>query len=252
MNRLIRKDAGQRQQLVCPFEFKDLDAKGSFKGYGSIFGNVDLGGDIVMPGAFKKFKKTKDGKIRLLAHHDTWQPVGKTSVEEDDKGLWLPDAKLELVVEDIPLIAAQQTYAGMRAGLLDGLSIGFDILPKGYEWDEETRTRKLTKLELWEISIVTFGMNPLAKITAVKSANNIKTRREFEEFLRENGFTANAAKSIAAAGFKEDATEHPRDVGNGALQDLTKMVQGYAFDDRRDVAAGGVKHLMDLVKGIDL
>ena len=38
--------------LSFPLEIKALSAR-QFEGHGSIFGNVDLGGDVVMPGAFK-------------------------------------------------------------------------------------------------------------------------------------------------------------------------------------------------------
>lgn len=244
---------GTMKRLVCPFEFKDLDDKGSFTGFGSIFNNVDLGGDIIVgPEPFKKFKYTKDKKVRLLAHHDTRQPVGKFTPEQTEKGLYMPDAKLELEVDGIALIAAQQTYAGMKAGLLDGLSVGFDYLPKGYEYDDEERVRKLTKLELWEVSIVTFGMNPLAKIQSVKAAQNIKTIREFEEFLRDCGFSAGAAKSIAVGGFKEDAGTQPRDVGAQAVQQLTDKVKALQFGDQRDAAPTGIAGLMAAVSGIKL
>jgi HK97 family phage prohead protease len=252
MSRLVPyiKDAGPtgRKQLVCPFELKDLDDKGHFTGYGSIFDNVDLGGDIVVgPQPFKRFKYTKDKQIRILYQHDTWQPVGKSPIEQEAKGLWLSDAQL---VMEMP--AAPAAYAGMKSGLLDGLSIGFDILPKGSEWDDETRTRKLFKLELWEVSIVTFGMNPLAKIQSVKAAMNIKTKREFEEFLRDAGWSADAAKKIAAAGFKEDATQQPRDVGSKAVQDLTKKINDLSFGEQRDVAPSGLQGLIDAVGGFKL
>jgi HK97 family phage prohead protease len=199
---LLRKDAGvERKTIVCPFEFKEGDEKkGTFTGYGSIFGNEDLGGDIIVgPEPFKKFKLTKDKKVRILYQHDTWQPVGKFTPEQNEKGLWMPDA--ELVME---MPAAPIAYAGMKSGLLDGLSVGFNILPKGGEWDDEAKVRKLTKLELWEVSIVTFGMNPLAKIQSVKTAQNCKTRREFEEFLRDAGFPKAFATQLASKGWPEE------------------------------------------------
>lgn len=239
------KDGAQRQQLVCPFELKDLTDKGTFTGYGSIFNNVDLGGDVIVgPEPFKKFKKTKDGHIRLLAHHDTHAPVGKTHVEQDEKGLWMPDAHL---IMDMP--SAPATYAGMKSGLLDGLSVGFDVLPKGSAYNEETRVRELSKLELWEISIVTFGMNPLAKIQSVKAAQNIKTVREYEEFLRHHGFTAQQAKAIAAVGWKEGA--QPRDVGAEAAKSAAARISAFDFGDQRDAAPVGIKGLLRAVEQLN-
>jgi HK97 family phage prohead protease len=239
------KDAGQRKSIVCPFRFENLTEAGSFTGYGSIFGNEDLGGDVVMQGAFRKFKYTRDKKVRLLYQHDTWQPVGKFTPEQDEKGLFMADAQLVL---EMP--GAMGAYAGMKSGLLDGLSIGFDILPKGSEYDEEAKVRRLTKLELWEVSIVTFGMNPLAKIQSVKTANNIRTKREFEEFLRESGWSVDAAKKITAAGFKEEVPEsQPRDVGD-TCREAAERIKSFTIGDQRDVAPVGLKGLMDFVNSI--
>jgi Escherichia/Staphylococcus phage prohead protease len=50
-------------------------------------------------------------------------------------------------------------------------------------------------------------MNDLARNTAVK-ASDIRTVREFEDFLRDvGGYSHAAAKSIARAGFKAGETE---------------------------------------------
>lgn len=218
MSRLIRKDAGiERKTIVCPFEFKEGDAaKGTFTGYGSIFDIEDLGGDIVVgPEPFKKFKLTKDKKVRILYQHDTWQPVGKFTPEQNEKGLFMPDAQL---IMDMP--AAPIAYAGMKSGLLDGLSVGFNILPKGAEWDEEQKVRKITKAELWEVSIVTFGMNPQAKIQSVKQVQNIKTKREFEEFLRESGFPKALSTLIASKGWPEE-----QDGGTPSVTDEAEAAQ---------------------------
>lgn len=218
---LVTKDANgvERKNLVCPFEFKEGDKIGTFSGFGSIFDNEDLGGDIVVgPEPFKKFKLTKDKKVRVLYQHDAWQPVGKFTPVQTERGLQMPDA--ELVME---MPAAAIAYAGMKSGLLDGLSVGFNILPKGAEWDDENKVRRLTKLELWEVSIVTFGMNPLAKITSVKAANGIKTKREFEEFLRESGFPKAFAVQLAKA-WPDDEEERggipPDHESAKAIQDL--------------------------------
>ncbi len=59
-----------------------------------------------------------------------------------------------------------------------------------------------------EVSLVTFPANGKARVEAVKSADSIKTIREFEEFLRDvGGFSNAAAKAVAAGGFKAN----PRD-----------------------------------------
>ena len=54
----------------------------------------------------------------------------------------------------------------MRAGALDGLSIGFRTV-KG-RTDARTGIRHLARIDLWEISIVTFPMLPDARVEQVK------------------------------------------------------------------------------------
>lgn len=247
-----RKEGGQRQYLVCPFEIKELSKEGTFSGWGSIFGNVDLGADkIVGPKPFKEVEYTKDKKVRVLYQHNTEQPVGKSPIEQNEKGLYLPEGEL---VMEMPMAAA--TYAGMKSGLLDGLSIGYDVLKNGSKWIEGDNPadshRELTKLKLWEVSVVTFGMNPKARIDRVKGSNGIKTKREFEEFLRESGFTAEQAKSIAACGFREvPAVEQPRDVGDAAIE-AAKRISALSFDEPRDAAPTGMKGLLDFVQKFQL
>jgi hypothetical protein len=61
--------------------------------------------------------------------------------------------------------AAQKAYTFMKAGVVKGLSIGFDTIQATYDGD----IRHLTEQRLWEISCVTFPMNQLAQVSAVKS-----------------------------------------------------------------------------------
>lgn len=182
-------------------EFKAIGDSGSFEGYAAIFGNVDSGGDIIERGAFKEFAKRKNGKIVVLNQHNTRDPIGVADVEQDDKGLKFAG---QLVLETA---SARSAYALMKAGALDGMSIGYDVLAGGGEI-LKSGIRQLKSLKLWEISPVTFGMNELAGIEGVKRLDTI---RAFEDFLRDvGGFTQSQAKAIAVDGFK--AYSKARDV----------------------------------------
>lgn len=190
--------------LTGPSEVKAIGEEGQFEGYASIFGNVDLGGDVIERGAFKEFAHNADGKIVSLWHHRIDSPIGVAEVKQDDKGLRFTG---RLVLED-PL--ARRAQAHMRAGSVRGMSIGYDVMAGGAEI-LKSGIRVLKALKLWEISVVTFGMNPLAGVDGVKAAG-IETPREFETFLRDvGGFSANQAKAIAAAGFRS-AMGDSRDV----------------------------------------
>ena len=181
---------------AVPLEFKAGSEPGEFKGYGAIFGNRDLGGDIIEAGAFKKVQKTSDGKVRIALYHDLDRLIGKASFSQDEKGLKL-EGKLNMNVS-----YARDAYELMKDGTLDGMSVGFNILKGGSVWDDEFTTRTIKKADLWEVSIVPFGMNPKAKLTSVKSAEQISNIREFEHMLRESGFSRKEAAAIALHGFK--------------------------------------------------
>jgi HK97 family phage prohead protease len=187
--------ARYKEMFTAPSEFKTVGDDGTFSGYASIFGNVDLGGDVVERGAFSRgdMELTKDGAVRIADSHNLRVIIGKAMVEQDDTGLKFSGQLI------LGLQAARDAHLRMKAGVLDGMSIGYDSLE-----DEMTTAgvRKLKRLKLYEISPVTFGMNPLARIESVKS-RQITTIREFEDFLREEaGFSNAQAKLLASGGWK--------------------------------------------------
>ena len=74
------------------FNVDDYDEEqGIFSGYGSVFGNVDDGGDIVEPGAFTKTIAEGFERVKILAlHNDSLLPIGRPlEVREDSKGLYI-------------------------------------------------------------------------------------------------------------------------------------------------------------------
>lgn len=178
------------------FKASDEDGTRTIEGLGSVFGNTDSYGDIVMPGAFAETIKTR--KPAMLWQHRSDMPIGIwDEVEETKKGLRLKGRILETQ-------AGNDAYTLAKAGALTGLSIGFNT--KKYEIDEKKKVRKLTELELFEVSLVTFPANDKATITNVKSRP--QTLREFEEFLREAGlFSREDATTIALRGFKALTTQ---------------------------------------------
>jgi HK97 family phage prohead protease len=194
------------KRLVRPFELKELDDDGTFTGYGSVFGVKDQGSDIVAKGAFQRSLRThkKSGTLpAMLWQHRGDSPIGVyTSMKEDDHGLLL-EGKLATKTSQ-----GADAYELMKMKAVSGLSIGYSTVLS--EYDDKKRVRTLKDVDLWEVSLVTFPMNPDARIAAVKGADDIKTIREFEDFLRDvGGFSAEAAKRIASGGFK--AKPDPRD-----------------------------------------
>lgn len=221
------KSFGPAERKASAFEYKFTDTNGgeagSFEGYGSVFGNKDSYGDVMAPGAFQKTlarHQSANTMPKMLLNHGSMGgglfggadpmadlPIGKwNSMSEDSHGLQVKGRLINLDTE-----RGKSIYGAMKEGELGGLSIGYMVkeFERGTKPDEPKRTLK--SVDLFEVSPVTFPANEMAGVSAVKSAQHIKTIREFEDFLRdEGGFSNAAAKAIAAGGFKA-INPDPRD-----------------------------------------
>ncbi|MFC3071496.1 HK97 family phage prohead protease [Shinella pollutisoli] len=208
----------KRDHFIAPIEVKFADdgaATGTFEGYGAVFGNVDAYGDVIQKGAFRDtlrdWKKVKKFPP-MLSQHGGWMmtdqdalPIGKwEEMEEDDVGLKVKGRIINLDTE-----RGKNIYGAMRERVLDGMSIGYRAKEFTLGTKPDEPRRLLKKVDLIELSIVTFPANGAARVSSVKSTGAPRTIREFEEFLRDaGGFSHAAAKAIAAGGFK---AADPRD-----------------------------------------
>ena len=143
-------------------ELTEVEADGSFSGYASLFGEADLNRDVVMPGAFENsLRRRTAAGVRMLFQHDPALPIGVwREIREDGRGLFVR-GKLTTDVEK-----GREVLALMRAGAIDGLSIGFRTV-RG-RTDAKSGVRRLIEVDLWEISVVTFPMLPTARVSSVK------------------------------------------------------------------------------------
>ena len=141
-----------------------IGVDGSFEGYASLFGLPDLGNDIVVSGAFRdSIAKRGALGVKMLWSHDPAQPIGVWDfMKEDQRGLYVR-GRLDLAVAK-----ARETYALMKSGAVDGLSIGFKTVRS--RRDPRSGNRRLEKVDLWEVSVVTFPMLPQARVSTVKRA----------------------------------------------------------------------------------
>lgn len=131
------------------------------EGYASLWGVADLNGDVMAQGAFcESLARTGAGGVRMLHQHESRAVVGVwDEMVEDDRGL-----KVRGRIEDWSAEARYAT-ALSRAGALDGLSIGF----KAQAARRDGRLRVLSRVELWEVSLVTFPMLPGARFGLVSA-----------------------------------------------------------------------------------
>lgn len=195
----------EKKFLTLPFaEFKQEDNTDEFyrfEGYLSTYNNVDLGDDIMMEGAFDKcLASKKPNAIKVLYQHDPYQPLGVyEELRSDKKGLFVKGKmpKDNTLVRDVVGL--------MKCGAIDSMSIGYSAINYSYN---DNGKRLLKEVDLWEGSLVTFPMNQEAIITGMKKRElkfeladiqHIKTKRDFEKFLRDSGvFSVSAAKQLAS------------------------------------------------------
>ena len=157
------------------FKCEDLEVKREdthlfVEGYAAVYGNVDSYNDIVQSIAFDSFLTSQDVKrCKFCFNHDMYDVIGVIEdLKSDEKGLWFR-AKVS------------NTSLGRDVAELisDGALSEFSI---GYKTEDSIRqddgVRLLTKLYLYEISVVSRAANPKATIT--------ETERKDEDVKEEN------------------------------------------------------------------
>lgn len=201
-----------------------------FSGYGAVFGNVDSYGDVIQPGAFADTLAAshKSGQFpAMLLQHGGWgmgaedmTPIGIwTSLSEDGHGL-----KVEGKLADTP--RGREAYALMKMTprpAIDGLSIGYIAKEWAQRSKPEEPRRTLKKVDLMEVSLVTFPANGKARVASVKSAGGDFDERKFEQVLRDSGLSRKEAQVVIAHGFRH--LKALSDSGSEELDELAAAIK---------------------------
>lgn len=178
-------------------DVKNLDEAGYIEGMAAAYGNVDYGNDRILPGAARKSLAGRSS-IPMLLYHDQRRPVGKWGkLTDTDTGL-LVEGKISTKTRD-----GGEAYELVKDGALSALSIGYNATKTRMA----EKVRELVEVEVHEASLVTIGMNPLALIHGVKDTvkevlrdGKLPTLPQFEDYLREAGFSKTQATAIAGKG----------------------------------------------------
>jgi uncharacterized protein len=181
-----------KSELKAYHDEEESKEYGLFEGYGSVFGNKDLGNDVIEKGAFAKSIKRRTNKgVKLLYQHKSDMPIGVfDEIREDDHGL-VVKGRLALKTQ-----AGAEAYELLKMGALDGLSIGFRVNPSEVSYDKRNNKRIIKEVDLMEVSLVTFPMNPQATVRSVKGEQY--SIREWEKGLRD-AFNLSRSESKVAA-----------------------------------------------------
>lgn len=220
------------EYITVPLELKALES-GQFEGYGSTFGNVDLGGDVVMKGAFEeslaRWRKEGDWPQMFWMHRPDQVPGVWLDMAEDSKGLKVKGELIETSIgNDVKIM--------MKRRAVKALSIGFSLDDQGdYEFRDSSRL--LHRINLWETSPVTMPMNPKAKISAVKArlheqgVSLTDFKRELEVWLKTRGLSKSQCISLASRALASDEISN---ISFGAMpKDDEGEESGARLDDSR-------------------
>ncbi|TVS11858.1 MAG: HK97 family phage prohead protease [Gammaproteobacteria bacterium] len=164
----------EHKTIRVGFEAKAVsEEERTFEGLAAAY-SLDLGGDVIQPGAFRRTIDHWKASGRVLpfldqhspsvnpSHSVTQHTLGRiTDMEERDGGLWIR-------VKVARTQAGDDYMALLRDGMVEGLSIGYRAVNP--EMDDEG-VRHLKEVALMEVSAVTWGMNPdaLVDLASVKS-----------------------------------------------------------------------------------
>lgn len=209
----------------------DDDGVGEFEGYAAKFGEVDLGGDTISPGAFKKTiaDAQKQGRIvPFLNQHDQRDVMGGFhEMKEDNYGLFVKGR----IIPDLSE-AAHKTYRLLKSGLSTALSIGYRVPEGGASKKDGIRTIK--ELMLYEVSYVGVGMDPFARVTATKSVTDIRAKlaagdrltvREWEVLLKGMNLTNSEAERAVRVNLKTGEGDPREPKGGDVLSELKRLIK---------------------------
>jgi HK97 family phage prohead protease len=201
-------------ELDFAFDTKALDDDGRIEGLAAGYGNLDHGGDILLPGSIGPSLEGRKA-IPMLMYHNQQRPAGVwTDFKETSDGL-LVKGRFSMSTRH-----GKEAHGLVKDGAIGGLSIGYsDVKAKMVG-----KARHISSAHLHEVSLVTIPMNEKAQILSVKdllTAGELPTVRQFEEFLRDaGGFSKSLAAAIAAK-----ATPHLRGEPEGEAVNAAEFLK---------------------------
>tara|TARA_R110000744_G_scaffold94119_2_gene181732 strand:+ start:1308 stop:2123 length:816 start_codon:yes stop_codon:yes gene_type:complete len=207
----------EKSYIEVKSEIKAESDDGTFEGYGSVFNNADLGNDVIKTGAFtKSLNQRGHSGVKLLYQHKSDMPIGVfDEIREDSHGLYVK-GRLALKTQ-----AGKEAYELLKMGALDGLSIGFRVNPKEVSYDKRKNQRIIKEVDLMEISLVTFPMNPKATVRQIKGEEI--SIREWENGMRDAFNLSRSESKIAAKAVNLAFTQRDVD-GNAEVVEAIKQL----------------------------
>ena len=174
----MNPQASETERCRVDFELHGSDLEeGQFRGMASVFDTMidTFVPTIIDPGAFKSTLASPERNVLILWQHDDTTPIG-TPTE-----MWETKHGLEIKGKISNTTQGRDALTLMRDGVVTEMSIGFDATSFRFEEQGKDKdlVRHIDEVRLWEVSLVSFGANPKAKITEVQAALLSSAREEF-------------------------------------------------------------------------
>lgn len=210
-------------ELDFPLDVKSIEADGTIAGLAAGYGNMDHGGDIMLPGSVSRSLEGRK-TLPMLLFHDQRRPVGVWSeFQETAEGLMVK-GRFAMSTND-----GREAHAMTKDGALGGLSVGYRTLRDKIVG----KARHLIEVALHEVSLVTIPMNGKALITSVKGIEDARdklaagerlTEREFDAFFKALGLSNSEAERAVRINLKAGQGE-PDGTANDDLRSFLKALQ---------------------------
>lgn len=207
------------ERLYKSFELKEGE-NGVVEGYASTWTKTpDSYGDIVIKGAFTetlKKRKATGHPFPLCFNHDFDQIIGAVfEAEEDDYGL-----KISASFLNTP--AAQEKRELVKEGIVWQFSFAYSVLGSEAPTEEEKKQgifQKLTKLDLYEVSLVPVPANQTAVVTEIKKDENIEEKAGKRNSAKDEALIRDAISALQALLDNADDPGEDESKANGAPEE---------------------------------
>ena len=161
----------QYEIKVLPLEMKVNVDDGTFEGYCAGYGNIDSYDDRLLANSHEQTIVDNPEQVKVYVEHGWYEgqlPVGKAlSFEGREEGLYTQGKVL-------PTSLGKDVIMLMKDKVMTGLSIGWMPLDFKYLKEGDKHIREVSRYELREYSIVSWGANDFAKISGVKGRVGVR------------------------------------------------------------------------------
>ena len=213
-------------ELDFALDTKAIDDEGHIEGLAAGYGNVDHGGDLILPGAIGKGMRGRKS-VPMLLYHDMKRPVGVwNEFQETEQGLSVK-GKFSLLSSE-----GREAYTLTKDGALSALSIGYNVIKE----KAVDGIRQISELLLHEVSLVTIGMNAKAQIRRVKEIEDILTKLRAGDRLQEREWESLFKKQFELSNAEAERAVRINLKGRG---DLGGTASGADFAQRLHAALVG-------------